>query len=68
MNRAKADEEASKLTSAGYTAFVEDATVGGESWHRVRVGHYSTQQDAQEAAAQLQKMMEGVVWVAKVGK
>jgi hypothetical protein len=68
MSRSKADEEAAKLTSSGYTAFVEEASVGGEVWYRVRVGHYATEGEAKEAASQLQQMMEGTIWVAKAGR
>jgi DedD protein len=68
MSRGKADEEASRLTSAGYTAFVEDANVDGEVWYRVRVGRYATEQEAKDAAALLQPMMEGTIWVARTGQ
>ncbi len=64
-NKAKAEEEASKLSAAGFSAFVEEAAVGGETWHRVRVGRYASAQEAQEAASQVQKVVENVVWVAK---
>ena len=66
-SKGKADQEASKLTSAGYTAFVEDATVGGTTWYRVRVGRYGTVKEAKDAAVQLSKMGEETAWVAKVG-
>ena len=66
-SKGKADEEVSKLTAAGYTAFVEDATVGGTTWYRVRVGHYATMKEAKEAASQLSKISEEGAWVAKVG-
>ena len=68
MTQQKADAEAAKLSAAGYTAFVEDASVGGESWYRVRVGRYATMQEAEQAAAQLQPMMESQLWVSRVGR
>jgi len=64
-SKAKADEQVSKLSAAGMDAFVEGATVDGVEWYRVRVGHYGNEKDAKEAAAQLQRSMEGVIWVAK---
>jgi cell division septation protein DedD len=64
-NKAKADEEASKLSTAGMDAFVESTNVGGTDWYRVRVGHYGNEKDAKDAASQLQRMMEGTVWVAR---
>lgn len=68
MTQQKADAEAAKLSAAGYTAFVEDASVAGESWYRVRVGRYGTMEEAQQAAAQLQPMMESQLWVSRVGR
>jgi hypothetical protein len=68
MSRSKADNEASKLSTAGYDAFVEDAMVFGSTWHRVRVGRYGSLQEAQQAASQLQGMMEGMLWVGRVGR
>jgi len=66
MTQQKADAEAAKLSAAGYTAFVEDAYVGGGNWYRVRIGRYATMEEAQQAAAQLQSMMESQLWVARV--
>jgi cell division protein FtsN len=66
-SKAKADDEAGRFTAAGFSAFVEDAQVGGETWYRVRVGRYATPKDAKEAAAQLSKMTEDGAWVARVG-
>ncbi len=65
--RGKADEEAARLTTAGYTAFVEEGSVAGETWYRVRVGHYATAREAQEAATQLSKLSDDGAWVTKVG-
>ena len=62
VNQAQADVD--KLTAAGFHAFVEDAVVRGQTWHRVRVGRYSSEQEAHEAAGQLQKMYSEV-WVAR---
>jgi septal ring-binding cell division protein DamX len=64
----KANQEAQRLTAAGYDAFVEDAMVSGETWHRVRVGRYATEKEAATAASQLQQMLENGIWVARVGK
>jgi len=61
-----ADREASRLTAAGLSAFVEDAVIAGENWYRVRVGHYASSKDAKDAADQLARSMEGQIWVAKV--
>jgi len=68
MSRSKADDEAARLSTAGYDAFVEDANVFGSTWYRVRVGRYGSLRDAQQAASQLQAMMEGMLWVGRVGR
>ena len=61
-----AEKEASRLNTAGMSAFVEDAVIAGENWYRVRVGRYASSKEAKEAADQLAKSMEGQIWVAKV--
>jgi cell division protein FtsN len=62
-----AEKEASRLSSAGMSAFVEDAVIAGENWYRVRVGRYGSSKEAKEAADQLAKSVEGQIWVAKAG-
>jgi len=61
-----ADREASRLSAAGMSAFVEDAVIAGENWYRVRVGRYGSSKEAKDAADQLAKSMEGQIWVARV--
>ena len=68
MTPAKADQEAKRLASAGYDAFVENRAVSGETWYRVRVGRYATEKEAAAAASRLGEMSENGAWVAKVGK
>jgi nucleoid DNA-binding protein len=64
----KADEEAGRLAKAGLDAYVQAGDVAGSTWFRVRIGHYGTQKEAEEAADQMQKMMEGTVWIARAGR
>jgi hypothetical protein len=66
-SKSMADKEASRLSAAGMSAFVEDAMIAGENWYRVRVGRYGTSQEAKEAADQLAKSLDGNIWVAKIG-
>jgi len=61
-----ADREASRLSAAGMSAFVETAVIAGENWYRVRVGRYGSSKEAKDAADQLAKSMEGQIWVARV--
>ena len=67
-SKAKADEEVTRLKEVGLDAFVQDGSVGGENWYRVRVGRYGSSKEATEAASKLQGMMEGGVWVARMPK
>jgi cell division septation protein DedD len=67
MSRATAEKEAARLSAAGMSAFVEDATIAGENWYRVRVGRYETSKEAKQAADQLSKSVAGQIWVAKAG-
>jgi len=67
LSRSKADEEVSRLVGAGLDAFVEEGAVGGAQRHRVRVGRYTTQKEAGEAAARLREILENGAWVARVG-
>ena len=62
-----AEKEASRLSSAGMSAFVEDAVIAGENWYRVRVGRYASSKEAKEAADQLAKSVDGQIWVARAG-
>ena len=67
MSKAKANAEADRLIQGGFSAFVEDAVVGGGRWYRVRIGRYSTQKEAAAAVKQLQESLEDGFWVARVG-
>jgi septal ring-binding cell division protein DamX/nucleoid DNA-binding protein len=66
ITRGKAEEEALRFSNAGYDAFVEEASVFGEKWYRVRVGRYATRADAQTVAQQLQGMLEDGIWVDRI--
>ena len=65
LSKSKADNEATLLRDAGYQAYVDSKTVAGETWFRVRVGRYTTKNEAGEKSSQLQRMLEGRVFVTK---
>ncbi len=67
QSRSKADREVARLTDAQLDAFVEEGTVEGDRWYRVRVGRYQTQSEATDAAARLGQVLENGAWVTKVG-
>jgi hypothetical protein len=64
-SKTRAEKEASKLSAAGMSAFVEEGVIAGENWYRVRVGRYGSSTEAKAAAAELSKSLEGQIWVAK---
>jgi cell division septation protein DedD len=66
LSRAKADEESSKLSGAGFPSFVEEGMFSGEAWYQVRVGRYTTRKEADDERAKLQNMLEGSPFVIKV--
>lgn len=67
-SKGSAEKEAAKLSTAGMSAFVEDAVIAGENWYRVRVGRYGSSVEAKAAATELAKSLEGRIWVAKVSR
>lgn len=67
-SQAKADAEAARLAAAGFSAFVEEGVVGGQTWHRVRIGRYASEKEAAEAVRTMQPGMESDLWVARVGR
>lgn len=42
-----ADSWADRLKTKGYDAFVVDADIKGQTWYRVRVGHFAARQEAE---------------------
>ncbi len=58
--KARADEEASRLTAGGFDAYVDQ----GINWYRVRVGRYASRSEAKDVAARLQLMTDELVYVA----
>jgi cell division protein FtsN len=63
-SRGTAGRIASRLTSAGFHAYVEKAEVNGKTWYRVRVGNYASNAEADAAVRDLQqKGFEGAIVV-----
>ncbi len=63
----KAEKEVERFKAAGLDAFVESGDVGGQTWHRVRIGRYSTLRDAKDALDKLRDQIQDGLWVAKLG-
>lgn len=60
---------ASMLREAGFNAYLTEFTKDGKKWHRVRVGFFSTRQEAQKASKAIAtKHRVKSPWVAKAAK
>lgn len=44
-----------RLNNKGYNAYMVEANIRGRTWHRVRVGHYATREEAEKVEDMLQK-------------
>ncbi len=64
----KANQQVRNLTAAGYDAFVEEQSVFGETWYRVRIGRYGTEKEAAAAASRFRETLGNGMWVARVHK
>ena len=53
MDRAAANQMASRLLGLGYTSHIVPSQINGQTWYRVQVGPYPTPDDARSAQAQL---------------
>jgi cell division septation protein DedD len=51
--KAVADALTRRLKASGYDSYVIQAEVKGQSYYRVRVGHFDTQDDAESARQSL---------------
>lgn len=63
QSRANAEREANQIREAGEEAFISQSTVNGSTWYRVRVGRYLTFEEAENAAQNLQHLLEAGWWV-----
>jgi cell division septation protein DedD/nucleoid DNA-binding protein len=69
QNRELADKYANTLKRKGFNAFVEKAFVEwkGGNWYRVRIGFFSSKEEADEMADKIKKMENlPKVWVSRV--
>jgi cell division protein FtsN len=53
MDRDGAVQMVRRLRSLGYPATSDTTDIDGETWYRVRVGPYDSQEEAEEAQARL---------------
>jgi cell division protein FtsN/nucleoid DNA-binding protein len=62
----KANRQAQELSAAGFDAYVMEAQVNGESWHRVRVGRFGTMGEAREVIMKMQATGVDGVWITAI--
>src|ERR1700683_1439823 len=53
MDRGDAEQMSSRLQKLGYHAFLVPTTIGGQTWWRIRVGPYNSQDEASAAEQEL---------------
>jgi len=53
MDRDGADRMVRRLQALGYPAVAETTDIDGQTWYRVKVGPYQSQEEAQEAQEKL---------------
>lgn len=53
MDRANAEKMTMRLQKLGYHAFIVPTDIGGQTWYRVRIGPYPSQQEASAAEQEL---------------
>lgn len=54
-DRSLADAMVSKLKTFGYSAYIASSESSGKSWYKVRLGTFSSREDAQKEAARIEK-------------
>jgi cell division septation protein DedD len=55
MDRANADAMASRLRRLGYNAFLVPTDINGQTWWRIRVGPYNSQEEAVQAEQRMRE-------------
>jgi len=63
QSRTNAERQANQIREAGEEAFISESTVNGSTWYRVRVGRYLTFERAENAAQNLEHLLEAGWWV-----
>jgi len=59
MDRQGAEDIARKLSAGGYEPYIVPTEIGGQTWYKVRVGHYETEAEAHAAEQRLRLEYEG---------
>ena len=54
-DKSLADAMVSKLKKIGYSAYIASSESSGKTWHKVRLGTFSSKEDARKEAARIEK-------------
>lgn len=66
LDRQKAETQAQRIRNAGKDAYIDQTSINGVTWYRVRIGRYQTRQEAEEEARRFQLLLETGWWVARI--
>ena len=59
MDRTGADAMVAKLRHLGYDTYIVETEIAGQTWYRVRVGPYATEEEARAAEQRLHAQYTG---------
>lgn len=59
MDRQGAENVVRRLTAGGYEPYIVPTEINGQTWYKVRVGHYDTEDEARAAEQRLRTEYEG---------
>ena len=59
MDRSNAEQMTARLQKLGYRAFMVPTDIAGQTWWRVRVGPYQSQEEASTAEQELRAKVQG---------
>lgn len=65
-DRSKAETQVQRIRAAGKDAYVDQTTINGTTWYRVRIGRYNTREEAENDARGFQLLLETGWWVARI--
>ncbi|HTY56336.1 MAG TPA: SPOR domain-containing protein [Candidatus Binataceae bacterium] len=61
MDRQGAENMARKLSAGGYEPYIVPTEINGQTWYKVRVGHYDSEEEAHDAEERLRSEYEGAL-------
>jgi cell division protein FtsN len=65
-DRQTAETQAQRIREAGKDVYIDQTTIDGTTWYRVRIGRFATEEEAVEEARRYQLLLETGWWVARI--